>query len=105
VAEDDQSKGRHRHIWWRVVIGLVACMAPPIIFHRPILWATVRHFAIRCATKENLKMDFRLEGNAFSYLTVRNLRVTPEAAGVQTMSSTCAVSQSAEPVTRSVLRK
>lgn len=55
------------------MIGLVVCMALLIIFHRPILLATVRHFAIRYATKENLKMDFRLEGNPFSYLTVRNL--------------------------------
>jgi hypothetical protein len=39
--------------------------------------ATVRHFAIRYASKENLKMDFRLEGNPFSYLTVRNLHAVP----------------------------
>ncbi len=57
------------------MIGLVVCMGLLIIFHRPILLATVRHFASRYATKENLKMDFRLEGNPFSYLTVRNLHV------------------------------
>jgi hypothetical protein len=44
-----------------------------LIFHRPILLATIRHFAIRYATKEKLKMDFRLEGNPFSYLRIRNL--------------------------------
>src|SRR5512133_675070 len=48
-----------------------------MIFHRPILLAFVRHFAIGYATKENLKMDFRLEGNPFSYLTVRNLHAVP----------------------------
>jgi TamB, inner membrane protein subunit of TAM complex len=78
VADDDQSKGRrHRHVWQRVMIGLVVCMGLLIIFHRPILLATVRHFAIRYATKENLKMDFRLEGNPFSSLTVRNLHAVP----------------------------
>jgi autotransporter translocation and assembly factor TamB len=78
VADDDQSKGRrHRHVWRRVMIGLVVCMGLLIIFHRPILLATVRHFASRYATKENLKMDFRLEGNPFSYLTVRNLHAVP----------------------------
>jgi autotransporter translocation and assembly factor TamB len=59
------------------MIGLAVCVGLLIIFHRPILLATVRHFAIRYATKENLKMDFRLEGNPFSYLTVRNLHAVP----------------------------
>ena len=59
------------------MIGLAVCMGLLIIFHRPILLATVRHFAIRYATKENLKMDFRLEGNPFSSLTVRNLHAVP----------------------------
>ncbi|MGE5212436.1 MAG: translocation/assembly module TamB domain-containing protein [Nitrospirota bacterium] len=79
VADDDQSKSRrHRRIWVRrVMIGLAACLGLLIIFHRPILLATVRHFAIRYATKENLKIDFRLEGNPFSYLTVRNLHAVP----------------------------
>jgi autotransporter translocation and assembly factor TamB len=37
------------------------------------LLATVRHFAIRYATQENLKIDFRLEGNPFGSVTIRNL--------------------------------
>src|SRR5262249_38001286 len=53
------------------------CVGLLIIFHRPILLAIIRHFAIRYATKENLKMDFRLEGNPFSYLTVRTLHAVP----------------------------
>src|SRR6266404_4762439 len=59
------------------MIGLVVCAGLLLIFHRPILLATARHFAIRYATKENLRMDFRLEGNPFSYLTVRNLHAVP----------------------------
>ena len=59
------------------MIGLAVCVGLLIIFHRPILLAIVRHFAIRYAAKENLKMDFRLEGNPFSYLTVRNLHAVP----------------------------
>ena len=78
MADDDQSKGRrHRHVWRRVIIGLGVCVGLVIIFHRPILLATVRHFAIHYANKENLKMDFRLEGNPFSSLTVRNLHAVP----------------------------
>src|SRR5215831_12536648 len=59
------------------MIGLAICVGLLIIFHQPILLATIRHFAIRYATKENLKIDFRLEGNPFSYLTVRNLHAVP----------------------------
>jgi hypothetical protein len=78
VADDDQSKGRrHRHFWRWVMIGLTVCVGFLIIFHRPILLAIIRHFAIRYATKENLKMDFHLEGNPFSYLTVRTLHAVP----------------------------
>ena len=43
MAEGDQSKkGRHRHIWRRVMIGLAICVGLLIIFHRPILLAIVR---------------------------------------------------------------
>ncbi|HMF46063.1 MAG TPA: hypothetical protein VKE29_05280, partial [Candidatus Udaeobacter sp.] len=68
MADDDQSKGRrHRYVWRRrVMIGLAICVGLLIIFHRPILLATIRHFAIRYATKENLRIDFRLEGDPFS---------------------------------------
>ena len=59
------------------MIGLALFAALLIIFHRPILLATVRHFVIRYAAKENLKVDFRLEGNPFSQLTVRNFRAVP----------------------------
>src|SRR5512132_1159123 len=59
------------------MIALAVCVGLLIIFHRPILLATVRHFANRYVTKENLKMDFRLEGNPFSYLTVQNLHMVP----------------------------
>jgi hypothetical protein len=59
------------------MIALALCIGLLIIVHRPILLATVRHYAISYATKEHLKVDFRLEGNPFSYLTVRNLHAVP----------------------------
>jgi TamB, inner membrane protein subunit of TAM complex len=78
VGENDQSKPRRdRHIWRRVILGLAACVALVIIFHRPILLAVVRQIAIRYAGKQNLKLDFSLEGEPLSYLTVRNLHAVP----------------------------
>jgi hypothetical protein len=44
-----------------------------VIFHRPLLFGLGRVIAIHFAAKENLKLDFRLEGNLFTNLTVRNL--------------------------------
>jgi autotransporter translocation and assembly factor TamB len=78
VADDDQSKGRRRrHIRHRVMISLAICVGLLIIFHRPILLAILRQVALRYASKENLKMNFRLAGNPFTYLTIGNLHAIP----------------------------
>jgi autotransporter translocation and assembly factor TamB len=74
VADDDQSKGRrHRHVWRRVMIGLAVCVGLLLIFHRPILLATVRKIVLNYAAKQNLNADFRVEGNPFGSVTIRNL--------------------------------
>jgi hypothetical protein len=74
VAEDDQAEPRrHGRFWRRVTAGLVICVAFLVIFHRPILLAIGRKVVLRYAAKENLKADFRVEGNPFSHVTIRNL--------------------------------
>ena len=55
------------------MIGLVVCMGLLLIFHRPILLAIGRKVVMRYAAKENLKADFRVEGNPFGSVTIRNL--------------------------------
>src|SRR5258708_34019636 len=55
------------------MIGLVVCMGLLLIFHRPILLAIGRRIVLRYAAKENLKADFRVEGNPFGSVTVRSL--------------------------------
>ena len=83
MAEDGESKGRRRRqIRRRVLIGLAISVGLLTIFHRPILLGIFRQVALRYASKENLKMDFRLEGNPFSYLTIRNLRAIPKGPSV-----------------------
>jgi autotransporter translocation and assembly factor TamB len=78
VAENDQKEVRlPGRIWHRVLVGLAVCGALLIIFHRPILLAIERQIVLRYAARENLKIDFRLEGNPFSHLTVRNFRALP----------------------------
>ncbi len=87
VAENDQKEVRRPgRIWHRVLVGLAACVALLIIFHRPILLAIGRQIALRYAAREHLKIDFRLEGNPFSHLTVRNLRAIPTgASGIESV--------------------
>ena len=59
------------------MVGLAVCAALVIIFHRPILVAVGRQIALRYASRANLKIDFRLEGNPFSHLTARNFHAFP----------------------------
>jgi translocation-and-assembly-module (TAM) inner membrane subunit TamB-like protein len=57
--------------------GLAVCIALLIIFHRPILLEISRKIALHYAAKENLKADFRVEGNPFGHVTIRNLHAFP----------------------------
>jgi len=78
VAEDDQAQARYSgRLRRRVMVGLAVCAALVIIFHRPILVAVGRQIALRYASRANLKIDFRLEGNPFSHLTARNFHAFP----------------------------
>jgi TamB, inner membrane protein subunit of TAM complex len=77
VAEEDQAQVTRRGFRRRILVGLAICVALLIIFHRPILLTVGRQIALRYAAQENLKIDFRLEGNPFSHLTVRNFRALP----------------------------
>ncbi|HEU0209140.1 MAG TPA: translocation/assembly module TamB domain-containing protein [Candidatus Udaeobacter sp.] len=74
MADDDRSKkGRHRHIWRRALIGLAVFVVLLIVSYRPILLTIARQIGVWYANKNNLKIDFRLEGNPLSYLTLRNV--------------------------------
>ena len=78
MAADGESKAqRHGQLWRRVWISLAICVGLLIIFHRPILLAITRQIALRYAAKENLKIDFILEGNPFVRLTARNFHALP----------------------------
>jgi hypothetical protein len=80
VAEDRQAETRKRGRRWfvgrRTAVALAVFVALLAIVHRPILLAIGRQVLLRYAAGENLRADFRLEGNPFSNLTVRNLRAS-----------------------------
>ncbi len=48
-----------------------------LVFHRPLLLGAIHWLAVHQAAKENLHLDFRVEGNVFTALTIRNLHVIP----------------------------
>ena len=74
MAEDDQAElRRHGRFWRRVIAGLVVCVALLVLVHRPILLAIGRRIVLNYAAKHNLKADFRVEGNPFGSVTIRNL--------------------------------
>ncbi len=55
------------------MIGLAVCVGLLIICHRPILLAIGRKIVLNYAAKHDLKADFRVEGNPFGSVTIRNL--------------------------------
>jgi hypothetical protein len=78
VAEDRQADAQiYERRWRRVIMTLAVCAAILALFYRPILLAIGRQVALHYAARENLKANFRLEGNLFTNLTVRNLHAFP----------------------------
>jgi len=77
VAEDDQAQVTRHGLRRRVMVGLAIGLALLIVLHRPILLAIGRNIALRYAAEQNLKIDFRLEGNPFTRLTARNVHAFP----------------------------
>jgi hypothetical protein len=73
---DEYGQGNIHAGGWRrrALIALGIFCALLLIFHRPLLLYIGRQIALHYATKENLKIEFRLEGSVFTNLTVRNLR-------------------------------
>ena len=55
------------------MVGLAIMLALVIVVHRPILLAIGRNYVLRYAAKQNLKAEFRVEGNPFGRVTIRNL--------------------------------
>ena len=68
---------RRSRSWIRwLLIGLGTILLPLAVFHGPILRSIVRAVAIRVAAGQNLKIDFRLEGDPLDQLILRNVHAT-----------------------------
>ncbi len=78
MGEDGQAGAQtHGRLWRRAAVALAACIALLLIFHRPLLLGLGRQVARHYAGREHLKIDFALEGNIFTTLSIRHLHVVP----------------------------
>jgi hypothetical protein len=48
-----------------------------LIFHRPLIFGLGYRIALHQAAKENLRLQFQIEGNIFNSLTIRNIHAVP----------------------------
>jgi hypothetical protein len=60
----------------RLLIGLAAIFLLLVVFHGPVLRPVVHSLAIHFAAKQNLKLDFRIEGDVLSGIALRNVHAT-----------------------------
>ena len=72
----DPKPRRSRRWIRRLVIGLATIFLLLVLFHGPILRSVVHSLAIRFAAKENLKLDFRIEGDVLGGIALRDVHAT-----------------------------
>ncbi len=86
MDENDTPRVRTFRIWLkRAGIALALLVLLLVVFHRPILQTLGRNLAIHFAAKENLKLDFRLEGSILGGLVLRNVHAV--ATGPSTVQA------------------
>jgi autotransporter translocation and assembly factor TamB len=77
VGGNGQTSLQHRNRRRRPLIALGILGGLFLIFHRPLLLGLGHRIALHYAAKENLKLEFRLEGSVFTNLIIRNLHAAP----------------------------
>ena len=77
MGGNGQTSLQHRNWRGRALIALGILGGLFLIFHRPLLLGLGHRIALHYAAKENLKLEFRLEGSVFTNLIIRNLHATP----------------------------
>jgi hypothetical protein len=77
VGEYGQGSFQHGNWRRRALIALGILGGLFLIFHRPLLLGLGHRIALHFAAKENLKLEFQLEGSVFTNLIIRNLHAAP----------------------------
>ncbi|MFL6594711.1 MAG: hypothetical protein ACJ8HQ_04630, partial [Chthoniobacterales bacterium] len=74
MDESGTASAPRRRSWLKrigIAFGLLVLVL--VLFHRPILHAIVRKVAISAAAKQNLKLDFRVEGSVLGGVELHNV--------------------------------
>ena len=77
MGGNGQTSLQHRNWRRRALIALGILGGLFLIFHRSLLLGLGHRIALHYAAKENLKLEFRLEGSVFTNLIIRNLHAAP----------------------------
>jgi len=72
-------QGNIRGSKWRrrALIALAILAGLVLILHRPLLLNLIHRVALHYASKENLKLEFTIEGTVFTSFTIKNLHAVP----------------------------
>ncbi len=75
---DSAVQPRRSRSWIRwLLIGLATIFLLLVVFHEPILRSVIHSLAVHLAAKENLKLDFQIDGDMLSGIELRNVHATP----------------------------
>jgi hypothetical protein len=81
VGGNGQTSLQHRNWRRRALIALGILGGLFLIFHRPLLLGLGHRIALHYAAKENLKLEFRLEGSVFTNVIIKNLHAVSTGPG------------------------
>ena len=78
MGDDGKDAAPRRSKNWirKVVIASAVLFVVFVLFHGPILRPIVRKIAIHSAAKENLKLDFQIDGSVLNGIILRNVHAT-----------------------------
>lgn len=79
VDENGKGESKPSRAWKWIrgfLIGIAAVLLVLVLFHGPILRPLVRSLAIHFAARQNLKLDFQIEGSVIGDLGLKNVHAT-----------------------------
>ena len=81
MGEYGQTSFRHGNWRRRALIALGIFGGLFLIFHRPLLLGLGHRIALHYAAKENLKLEFQVEGSVFTNFIIKNLHAASTGPG------------------------
>jgi autotransporter translocation and assembly factor TamB len=90
VGDEEKNATPRRSLGWKrkLVIAGAIVFVLFVLFHGPILRPLARNIALRLAARENLKLDFQIEGSVLGGVVLRNIHATATGpSGVESVDA------------------